>query len=381
MMSKNMTKKTKTATKAKAKINFWDRTFLFCGEPCTTRLAMNGLVVEHELTSIKTFNSGDKGTTVASALTAFNWDMEPFGVFVTNPTADIFKAVQETLENRKPTATVLAFAVEGDYFDSRLSFVSQASKQKRLMEFDYIDSSNKSALIEHFKDWETGTGINLQKTILQWLVNNAPIRICKVKGKNGKRDTEVYDLLALEMELEKLLPLLESGEISVKELPDMVDFQQENDIWGFVRTCLAGDLQKSMKYMEKLSESQSLNSTLWLMFSQIGLLISIKAAVQDGNRTAEDVCKAIDVSNYAGKFYLPDWTMSQVSVAVPNHWRVQKAMESCSTWSMDRIIAQLHTTSSAIIDLRNGIPEEVLAPMYLMAMSGQATYRNPLTKP
>jgi len=354
----------------------WNKVWVLEGEPLYIQYMVKCIQEDLNNPEIAKYSTVSSADTIKSALMAFPFFETPDLIVISEPNADILKMCLQLAESDF-SASGLIVTCEHNTFDSRLSFISKASKNKRV---SYYEPLQGSQINKYIKDWATDSGVKIASDSYQWFEKNAPTTISKMKTQNGKKDIIVYDLMSLEKFLNKLEVLYKSeGEpISLEDLKNYSNFKRETDIWAFIDKVFASDMTYIYQYFEENSVTLSNHSVLWLIASQLEFLIQVKSSMSK-NKNQSQISDILALKDTLG-YYL-DNDMSQLkdlkAKAIVNPYRLQMAMQSASKIDLKDLVNKYQATISAIRDLRSGLDGKIVSNLLTLAYSNKNNYLEP----
>lgn len=371
--------------KTKTKINRWDKVFVISGEPQLCKFALEESLASLQNPNCKRYYKDDKLSHIKDAFSSFSFGAVPDAVIINSPKADTLKLCAEVVESGPFNVSGLIIYNPGDALDGRLGFVSQATKNKRVHHFDFVEATNIPEITRYIRNWESGTGVYFTDEARAWLVKNTPTTTGKIKSASGKREVEVADFESLEGELDKpyILRFGTNDKITLDDLQAHCTFEREHDLWAFIFAAISGNTQDAYTQIELMLESQDVKTALALLMSQLKFLIGLKALGANILASANEynIAAELSISKYLNRYLGHDWTMPETVYEAPaiNPWRVKKACESISKWSIEQLCDQYAATAYAYKDLRFGVSEDILIPYLMLALSGQLKYHEPIT--
>jgi DNA polymerase III delta subunit len=354
----------------------WNKVWVLEGEPLYIQYMIKCIQEDLNNPEIAKYSTVSSADTIKSALMAFPFFETPDLIVISEPNADILKMCLQLAESDF-SASGLIVTCEHNTFDSRLSFISKAAKNKRV---SYYEPLQGSQINKYIKDWATDSGVKIASDSYQWFEKNAPTTISKMKTQNGKKDIIVYDLMSLEKFLNKLEVLYKSeGEpISLEDLKNYSNFKRETDIWAFIDKVFASDMTYIYQYFEENSVTLSNHSILWLIASQLEFLIQVKSSMSK-NKNQSQISDMLALKDTLG-YYL-DNDMSQLkdlkAKAIVNPYRLQMAMQSASKIDLKDLVNKYQATISAIRDLRSGLDGKIVSNLLTLAYSNKNNYLEP----
>jgi len=354
----------------------WNKVWVLEGEPLYIQYMIKCIQEDLNNPEIAKYSTVSSADTIKSALMAFPFFETPDLIVISEPNADILKMCLQLAESDF-SASGLIVTCEHNTFDSRLSFISKAAKNKRV---SYYEPLQGSQINKYIKDWATDSGVKIASDSYQWFDKNAPTTISKMKTQNGKKDIIVYDLMSLEKFLNKLEVLYKSeGEpISLEDLKNYSNFKRETDIWVFIDKVFASDMTYIYQYFEENSVTLSNHSILWLIASQLEFLIQVKSSMSK-NKNQSQISDILALKDTLG-YYL-DNDMNQLkdlkAKAIVNPYRLQMAMQSASKIDLKDLVNKYQATISAIRDLRSGLDGKIVSNLLTLAYSNKNNYLEP----
>jgi DNA polymerase III delta subunit len=347
----------------------WSKIWLAEGCPYYIDWFIEDLVDDLGNPSILKFDSNSSTGEITSALTAFPFFDVPDLVVIKNPNTEILNACLNSIDSLRCSGLVLT--CEYNTFDGRQSFVSKASKNKKLKTFEFTEQGDD--LSSFFKVWKNR--INFSADCLPWLNKNAPTRLAKAKVNGQKKDITIIDLIKIDQELNKIysIYLADKKQITVEDLKQYCNFSKESEIWALFDAVINGDLAYIVNYFNKYKLTTNNEGPLWVIASQLELYLQIKSNTNSSIADALTLSKKIN-------YYLNDnfETIGTVSPkAQINPYRLKMASDSCAKVSIDSLIDKYLATISSIRDLRSGLAPELISGLLCLAYSGKNKYLQP----
>lgn len=348
----------------------WNKIHCLEGEPFFIKYHIQNLIEENGNPNVSKFDSNSSADDLKSALTSFPFFDVPDIIVVENPNAELLNCCLDNINNIN--STLLILICENNAFDGRQSFITKATKNNRLESFDYIqiDDSIKSIV----KDWSSYNKVELHISCFDWIDNNAPTKTVKAKIKGQKKDLIVHDLLLVERELSKIKSIFHSNKLMIypKDLQNYCNFERESDIWNFIDNAISGNLPSTLKYFEENKLTSNNEGILWVIASQLELYIQLKSK----SKNPQD---DISLKSYLN-FYLNDDLTPTDEIkpkAQINPYRLQMAQQTASKFDVNSLVEKYQATISAIQDLRNGMPSDIISSYLALAYSNKIKYINP----
>lgn len=354
----------------------WNKVWALEGDPFFIDCIIKDIQNELGNPDISRYTSNSSVEDIKLKLTAFSFFDLPDLVVISEPNADILKMCLELAESNF-SASGLIVTCEHNTFDSRVSFISKATKNKRT---SYYNCLQGDEIVNHIKEWASDSGVKLASDCYSWFQSNAPTLTSKAKTPNGKKDIIVYDLMSLEKFLDKIkvVYLSENKLISASDLSNYSNFHREADVWIFIENVLSGKLDSVYHYFDKNPITQSNHSVLWLLLAQLEFLIQVKHYLSKGHNQSA-IIENLSMKNILG-YYLDDNMQELVDVkpkAAINPYRIQMAIKTCTGIPMDNLVSKYQATISAIRDLRSGLYPGLVSFKLSFAYSNKNKYDEP----
>lgn len=368
------------ATKAKSKkadlnLGDWDKVYVLGGEPWKCQSGVQSAISKANASRVIRYSRHDTVSALVGSLTRFVWDDELETVVLLNPSADQIKACYECVMPGPISAAALIIVTPGDALDGRSAFSMKAKKADRVWYFDFPESSNSYHISQHLSEWEKDTKIKFHPDAKKWILSNAPTTIAKIKTVKGKADAEVYNLLELENELDKLYVTHEPGEIiDLHTAASVCDFTQTVDAFRFVSAVHNNDKEYILHSLDHMGLSATNQGELWLLASQLSFMMVVKS-MSDLRMSESQILEELTNQKYLGKYLQQDWTEPpEIEPKSINPWRVNKVLSLVSSISAQSLANQYCATLNAIKDLRSGVDTEVIITYFALALMGRLDY-------
>lgn len=355
----------------------WNKVWVLEGEPFYFKYIIEEIKEELSNPEIIKFDTNSSADDVKSALTAFPFFDVPDLIIIDEPKAEVLNMCLDLVESNFH-ASGLIITCAYNNFDGRQSFISKASKKKKI---NYVAHTMQGDSLKQFiQDWAEHFNVTLKQECYSWLQSYAPTRTAKVKINNQKKDVIIYDLIMLDKELAKINAIYSCDKkpIESNDLANYCNFKRENDIWQFIDKAIEGDLSVIVKYFSDNKLSSSNEGVLWLLASQLELYIQVKSAL--GNKLSEseiqdEIALKGSLNYYLGDNFEP--LPETKPKAALNPYRLQMAIRSCSTKKIESLVDKYRATISAIMDLRSGINGEIVSGLLGFAYSEKTKYLQP----
>lgn len=359
-------------TKSVVNTKNWEKVWVIGGEPCLVHLSLSHLLDASE--RIKRYYKGDDVSGLYSVLNIRS-PKRPT-VVLYEPNAEMLKTCLSVVESNYMAVKALIVVVQGDNIDGRISFYSKASKNNRLTNYPYIETSDRQTFLKFLSGWESDMGIKISGEAKKWLLDNAPTVSVKIKASN--KNVDAYDLETLHSELIKFSALYKGEEgISLSDIREFCEFEQTSDIWLFISSVITGDYVTAFTVMDSVVAEHGINSLLWLLNSQIAFLIQIKDLLINGVTDPTEIQNKLNYKRYLNKYTDVDCNeLSAVNEPAINPWRIRKAIDTLrnSFCTMSRLSLQQNHIANAITDLRFGFPEDILLSYVILSLCGVTIY-------
>lgn len=313
------------------------------------------------ITKKENVKSYDKDNYSSLAYDLSNDSILSYVIKVNNPNAEMLKIINESEINNP----VYIFATN-DTLDGRSGLSTKAKKNNWIKNIQPITNKIdlKSFIVNYIK-------IKINNDCLSWLLNNCPTQTIKVKAGASKKDLIIYDLSLLCNELDKISSY-KDNEIVIQDF-DNSEFKTDIDIFQFIKDCENSKHQNILLGLYKLTESHGSQSLLMLLLYALFFRLNIV----DNNVSIEKHLENISLSDLLNKYLSNEWEEIKSSLISVNPVRVQISMNErgCSSELMSK---KINNVVTAIIDLRNNVPEEIVYPRLTLGLSTNTT-QMPLT--
>lgn len=361
----------KQMKKQKNKQN-WDSVYIFSGEYTQVKDAKSLVLEENQISFSKSFFKGDDPKLLQSQLFDKGYFYQPTAYIIHDPLTETAKICQNYIENENMREDVVIIINSGETVDNRLSFYTAANKNKRVFSFFYDVAENKKALKSHIQNWCEKHAVNFSSEVANYFVQNAPTINMKVQSGNTKKDSEVFDYVSLDNELQKVKILQTIKPVTTKDLEEICLFSQEIDVWKFTECLLTFNATHIYQMAIKAIKGQNLETLLWGMISSLKFLIQVKTAMDNGENNASVIAEQISSKNIAGKYLLEDWSEPEnISPTSINPWRVKINMDNARNVKLSALVHQYKTVLNTLFNLRDGVPQEVALPILVIGLSGE----------
>ena len=346
----------------------YDQITVLCGEPMSCKLTLQDIGLDQY--DIIRLGEQSNLDALHSAFNGLSLSDKDNIVVVKDPTTKVIKKIEKYLEKYRFTIPVYIVLMDG-YPDLRSSFFNALSKEGKIKEFTYMMKGDTRNLEAYIKErCKENPHVKLKQENLQYIVNNAPTRMAQVKTKSGKYENAVYDLMALENELSKIdIYFLDNKEVNEDWLSScFTSYGNVDNVWDFVQYAINGDTAKALSMLDNMSNVQS---TLFLVLSQLKFLLSMKGA---NSHNVNDILEYMKENPYIGR-YLDDWIEPEEKQPSPaNYYRVQKATQEYSDLTIEMVAKKYLATIYAIQDLRQSVHPNVVLTYYTLALGDKLTY-------
>lgn len=358
---------------AKPTKNKYQNITVLCGEPMSCQLSLQDIgLSKYDIIHLNDKSSFEK---LHSFFNGLSFGEKENIVVARNPSAKLTKKIDKYLE--KYTFAIPVYIVLADsYPDLRSSLYSNLNKNGQIKEFSYLPKGEVKTLERYIRAWmDDKPHVKLDGNAIHCIVANAPTRMAQVKTKTGKYENAVYDLIALENELDKIdVHFIDNKSIDLDWLKScFASYKASDNAWDFVQYAINGDIAKALALMESMS---NLQSTLFLVLSQLKFLISLKGAK---SHNPNDIMAYMKNNQYLGR-YQDEWLspIENVSTNAVNFYRIQRASQEYAHLSIEQVTKRYHATLYAIQDLRMSVDPDTVMTFYTLALADKVEYSSPM---
>lgn len=369
-----MAAKAKTK-KADLSLGDWDKVYVIGGEPWKCQSGVQSAINKANAARVVHYSKHDAASALVGSLTRFVWDDELETVVLQNPSAEQIKACYECIMPGPISAAALIIVTPGDALDGRSAFAMKAKKSDRVWYFDFPESNNNYHISQHLSGWEKDTNLKFHPDAKKWILANAPTTIAKIRTAKGKADAEVYNLIELENELDKLIVTHEAGDtIDLHTTSQMCDFTQTVDAFRFVAAVNSNDIKYILHSLDHMGLSATNQGELWLLASQLSFMMTVKT-LSDLGKSESQIVDELNAQKYLGKYLQQDWSEPpSVEPKNVNPWRVGKVLSLIESISAETLGKQYCATINAVKDLRSGVDTDVVIPYLTLALMNRLDY-------
>ncbi|MBS1722392.1 MAG: hypothetical protein JSS66_05235 [Armatimonadetes bacterium] len=346
----------------------WDNLFLIEGEPCNCGLALAAVCDSLAATPLRIKSDV---AALKNACMAYPISGQRQVVIVANPDSDTATAMGQLLDTGALRAPGLVAIFSDGYGDRRNGFVAKAHKLKRVYEYSYHLVDDPVAFKAYLSDWEERAGIKIAVKAKPWLLEHAPVRKASVRGVKGSKEEIIYDVPALESDLNKLAVLLEHegrDVINTDDLEDGVYRSTLHSQWDF---CDAFALGKPTMFALAPKE-QNYVGLMRMLASQCLFMLQVRAQGDVAIQRPEDAAKHIGGNALAQKYSFDNDKSEGYKTLHP--YRVKMAAKKLQNVSMERLLGLVSLCEQASLDMLRGFSQEAVFTMTLLAACGQQEY-------
>jgi hypothetical protein len=336
----------------------WSRVYVLEGEPCLCEFALRSVLGKCK-SSQRNF-AGEAGS-IKTLLTAYNIGRQFVPVF-RDPSTEVLKAIETVvLAGTYRTPAIVIVHPDG-YADRRLGFYAAAAKEGRLYEYAYFLAAESEPLKKHLANWEKRSGLSISVKAREWLLSNAPTRMANVKAAKGKKQEEVYDIMGLELDLEKVGVLLEAegrDTVSPEDLQDTVWCHRPDSQWDFCDAVLARDARGVFSYLDSDLQQQKTTEVGVVSVLATQLLFAEKVVTlrELGVTDSDAAAEAMTAGDVGSKYLLPGEEAEPS--AKPHPFRVKMVQRKTQPMSAADVRGMRLNTQAARADMLRGAPKDL----------------------
>lgn len=345
--------------KSKPKSNGdWSRVYVLEGEPCLCEFALRSVLGKAK-TAQRNFSGEAAGA--KTLLTSYSIG-KPFIPVFRDPGTELLKVIDGVVSAGTYRPPALVIMHPDGYADRRLGFYAAAAKAGRVYEYSYFLLSDPEPLKKHLANWEKRSGLTLPAKSREWLVRNAPTRMANVKGAKGKKQEEVFDLMALELDLEKVGVVLEAegrDTVAPEDLSDVVWGRRPDSQWEFCDAVLDGNAAGVFDYLDSDLQQQKTTEVGVVSVLSTQLLFAEKVALyrELGKTDPDFIAEAMAANDMAGRYDLPGEAAEAATKVHP--FRVKMVQRKTQGLGSRDIRKMRASAQAARADMLKGAPKDI----------------------
>ena len=328
----------------KSKFEFWNQTYVIEGEPHGCARALAAVCSTLHADAIRADNDANTLRTMCSAFPLGNKQV----IVLTAPNAELTAALSGIIAGTAPRCAGVVVYWPDAYMDRRTSFAAEAVKRKRIYEYPYYVIGDSESLKKYLTDWEIQSGVKIAVKAKPWLLAHAPLRQTNVRGTKGVREETVYDIPALESDLDKLAlwAQCENRDVLSADDLEMGIWQSEiHNQWDFCDAFIAGE---HVALTTQLPDANYLGLVRMLV-TQCHFAAQVKAGQADSSIGGAEIA--------AGYSYLDGSSSGYKS---PHPYRVKMVAKKLINVPQQRILSLVNLCNAASLDMLAGFNHELI---------------------
>ncbi len=347
----------------------WKKVYIYTGDEFLSRMYTFPDCYIEALDSNASINK------IVSSLKGINLFDQPKLVRIYSPNAEQCKSIAEVIANFKLTANYVQIYCLNDTLDGRSSLASKAKAANRIFNYSAIEYGNTYGLSKCIENWSSSYNLSFEIEALKWLEINSPTITIKVKSGSVKKDSLVYDLPLLFNELNKFV-FLENKKIELADIKKLEAFNQDINIFDFIKNCLGNNPSLILSGLISLNQSHGHQSVLMIFLYQLFFLLNVAEFKDRGIYQESLILDELSLKNYLNKYLNEDY--QEIAKDIPlkniNPIRLRISMNELNC-NAHIISLKIESILNAVIDLRNNLSESVVFPYLSLCLANNKKYK------
>ena len=158
--------------------------------------------------------------------------------------------------------------------DGRSALATKGKTAGRIFNYSAIEYTNTSGFLRFLNDWFSHRNLTITYEAENWIQNNSPSTIVKMKSGATKKEVIVYDLPLIFNELSKLT-VLDKKELDLDDVKIFQFSDHNKNIFDFFNVCMYGKPSDILKGLIDLNESHGHQMILMVFLSQLFFYLKI----------------------------------------------------------------------------------------------------------
>lgn len=324
---------------------------------------------------VEIFDNNTSISKIISSLKGINFFDQPKLVKIYSPNSEQCKAISEVINNFKLTADYLQIYCFNDSLDGRSALALKGKAAGRIFNYGAIEYGNVYSLNKCIQNWASHYNLEFDNDALKWLETNSPIITIKVKSGAIKKDVLVYDLPLLFNELNKLT-FLENKTILLPDIQKLDSFNQDINIFDFIKDCLGNNPSPILSGLLSLNQSHGHQTVLMIFLYQLFFLLNVAEFKDKGIYNESLILDELSLKNYLNKYLNEDYESIAKDIPIKNinpvRLRISLNELKCDAKT---ISIKIESILNAVIDLRNNLSESIVFPYLALCLANNKKYK------
>jgi len=346
----------------------WKKIYIYTGDEYISR------IFSFEDTIVERLDANSSINKIVNTIQGVNIFEQKKCVKIYNPNTAQVKAIFDSISTSKINADYVQIYCCNESLDGRSALATKGKAAGRIFNYGAIEYSNVSGFLRFLNDWLSHRNLTISYEAENWIQNNSPSSIVKMKSGATKKEVIVYDLPLIFNELSKLT-VLDKKTIDLAEV-EIFQFSDHNkNIFDFFNVCMYGKPSEILKGLIDFNESHGHQMILMVFLSQLFFYLKI-AEFKENKINNNDMLEDLSLSKYVKKYLNADFKEIEQDIPLKqvNPIRLQIAYNQ-TYLSTEEISRYIQSTLNVVVDLRNNLSTEIVFPYYSLCLSNKRLYQ------
>ncbi len=346
----------------------WKKIYIYTGDEYISR------IFSFEDTIVERLDTNSSINKIVNTIQGVNIFEQKKCVKIYNPNTAQVKAIFDSISTSKINADYVQIYCCNESLDGRSALATKGKAAGRIFNYGAIEYSNVSGFLRFLNDWLSHRNLTISYEAENWIQNNSPSTIVKMKSGATKKEVIVYDLPLIFNELSKLT-VLDKKTIDLADV-EIFQFSDHNkNIFDFFNVCMYGKPSEILKGLIDLNESHGHQMILMVFLSQLFFYLKI-AEFKENKINNNDMLEDLSLSKYVKKYLNADFKEIEQDIPLKqvNPIRLQIAYNQ-TYLSTEEISRYIQSTLNVVVDLRNNLSTEIVFPYYSLCLSNKRLYQ------
>ena len=346
----------------------WKKIYIYTGDEYISR------IFSFEDTIVERLDTNSSINKIVNTIQGVNIFEQKKCVKIYNPNTAQVKAIFDSISTSKINADYVQIYCCNESLDGRSALATKGKAAGRIFNYGAIEYSNVSGFLRFLNDWLSHRNLAISYEAENWIQNNSPSTIVKMKSGATKKEVIVYDLPLIFNELSKLT-VLDKKTIDLADV-EIFQFSDHNkNIFDFFNVCMYGKPSEILKGLIDLNESHGHQMILMVFLSQLFFYLKI-AEFKENKINNNDMLEDLSLSKYVKKYLNADFKEIEQDIPLKqvNPIRLQIAYNQ-TYLSTEEISRYIQSTLNVVVDLRNNLSTEIVFPYYSLCLSNKRLYQ------
>jgi len=346
----------------------WKKIYIYTGDEYISR------IFSFEDTIVERLDTNSSINKIVNTIQGVNIFEQKKCVKIYNPNTAQVKAIFDSISTSKINADYVQIYCCNESLDGRSALATKGKAAGRIFNYGAIEYSNVSGFLRFLNDWLSHRNLTISYEAENWIQNNSPSTIVKMKSGATKKEVIVYDLPLVFNELSKLT-VLDKKTIDLADV-EIFQFNDHNkNIFDFFNVCMYGKPSEILKGLIDLNESHGHQMILMVFLSQLFFYLKI-AEYKESKINNNEMLEDLSLSKYVKKYLNDDFKEIEQDIPLKqvNPIRLQIAYNQ-TYLSTEEISRYIQSTLNVVVDLRNNLSTEIVFPYYSLCLSNKRLYQ------